>query len=81
MGIRTAKPKHWTRPDRGPAPSGNLADCRRWHKRPFGAGLPGSSLAGTAAPRGAGHSAAKEKGRSMAERPFHCRAHASSPAP
>jgi hypothetical protein len=33
MGIRTAKPKHWTRPDPGRlTPSGNLADCRRWHK-------------------------------------------------
>src|ERR1700739_1614402 len=32
MGIRTAKPKHWTRPDRGLPRLRNLPDCRRWHK-------------------------------------------------
>src|ERR1700749_1410282 len=32
MGIRTAKPKHWTRPDRGLPRFDNLPDCRRWHK-------------------------------------------------
>jgi len=32
MGIRTVKPKHWTRPDRGLPRFDNLPDCRPRHK-------------------------------------------------